>query len=464
LAGIISILRIDRNVRHDGVPAAPPPSPFHGLLMPLIEHIHALEILDSRGNPTLEVDVIADDGSFGRAAVPSGASTGHAEALELRDGDDSRYRGKGVLQAVSNVNETLYEVLAGVEVTDQILIDRMLLEVDGTENKSQLGANALLGVSLAAAKCGADACELPLFRYLGGTHAALLPVPLLNVINGGAHADNDLDVQEFMLAPAGFDTFREALRAGTECFHALKTLLVDKGLSTGVGDEGGFAPQVSNAKETLDLLMAAIEAAGFRPGEQVYVALDVAAGEVGAPDGPPYRLPGEGLDNATSEQLIDWYAELTESYPLVSIEDGLGDEDWNGWKQLTDALGTKVQLVGDDLFVTNTERIRRGLSEGIANAVLIKPNQIGTLTETMAAIDLARSSGYGVMISHRSGETSDTTIADLAVASGCGQIKAGSASRGERVAKYNRLLWIEEELGETAAFAGVSAFRQAVEH
>ena len=432
--------------------------------MPLIEYIHALEILDSRGNPTLEVDVIADDGSCGRAAVPSGASTGHAEALELRDGDEARYHGKGVLQAVSNVNDTLYEVLAGVEVTDQILIDRMLLEVDGTENKSQLGANALLGVSLAAAKCGADACELPLFRYLGGAHAALLPVPLLNVINGGAHADNDLDVQEFMLVPAGFDTFSEALRAATECFHALRTLLVDQGLSTGVGDEGGFAPQVSNAKETLDLLMAAIEAAGLRPGEQVYVALDVAAGEVGTPDSPPYRLPGEGLDNASAEQLIDWYAELTASYPLVSIEDGLGDEDWSGWKKLTEALGTEVQLVGDDLFVTNTERIRRGLSEGIANAVLIKPNQIGTLTETMAAIDLARSSGYGAMISHRSGETSDTTIADLAVASGCGQIKAGSASRGERVAKYNRLLWIEEALGETAAFAGVSAFRQAVEH
>jgi enolase len=432
--------------------------------MPLIEHIHAIEILDSRGNPTLEVDVIADDGSFGRAAVPSGASTGRAEALELRDGDENRYNGKGVLRAVGNVNDTLYAALAGVEVTDQILIDRILLEVDGTENKSNLGANALLGVSLAATKCAADACELPLFRYLGGAHASMLPVPLLNVVNGGAHASNDLDVQEFMLAPAGFDTFSEALRAAAECFHALKTLLTDKGLSTGVGDEGGFAPEVSNAKETLDLLMAAIEVAGFRAGEQVYVALDVAAGEVGSEDGPPYRLPGEGLDDATSEQLIDWYVDLTANYPLVSIEDGLGDEDWSGWKKLTEALGTKVQLVGDDLFVTNTERIRRGLREGIANAVLIKPNQIGTLTETMAAINLARSHGYGAMISHRSGETSDTTIADLAVASGCGQIKAGSASRGERVAKYNRLLWIEEALGETAAFAGASTFRQAVEH
>ncbi|MCH7825900.1 MAG: phosphopyruvate hydratase [Acidobacteria bacterium] len=432
--------------------------------MPLIEHIHAVEILDSRGNPTLEVDVIADDGSFGRAGVPSGASTGPAEALELRDGDESRYNGKGVLQAVENVNDTLYEALAGVETTDQILIDRILLEVDGTENKSRLGANALLGVSLAAAKCGAEASGLPLFRYLGGAHASILPVPLLNVINGGAHADNALDVQEFMLAPAGFDTFGEALRAATECFHALKKLLQDKGLSTGVGDEGGFAPEVATARESLDLLMGAIEVAGFRPGDQVYVALDVAAGEVGGPDGPPYRLPGEGLEEASSEQLIDWYVDLAASYPLVSIEDGLGDEDWAGWKKLTDALGHKVQLVGDDLFVTNTERINRGLREGIANAVLIKPNQIGTLTETLAAIDLARSRAYGAMISHRSGETSDTTISDLAVASGCGQIKAGSASRGERVAKYNRLLWIEDSLGETASFAGASTFRQAVEH
>jgi enolase len=432
--------------------------------MPLIEHIHAIEILDSRGNPTLEVDVVADDGSIGRAGVPSGASTGHAEALELRDGDETRYNGKGVRQAVENVNGVLYDALAGIEVTDQILIDRILLEMDGTENKSSLGANALLGVSLAAAKCGAEASGLPLFRYLGGAHASILPVPLLNVINGGAHADNDLDVQEFMLAPSGFDTFSEALRAAAECFHALKGLLIDKGLSTGVGDEGGFAPNVANARETLDLLMASIEAAGYRPGEQVYVALDVAAGEVGTKDGPPYRLPGEGLDEATSEQLIDWYVDLTRSYPLVSIEDGLGDEDWSGWKKLTEALGAKVQLVGDDLFVTNTERIRRGLREGIANAVLIKPNQIGTLTETMAAINLARSRGYGAMISHRSGETSDTTIADLAVASGCGQIKAGSASRGERVAKYNRLLWIEEALGETATFAGASTFRRAVEH
>lgn len=430
--------------------------------MPLITHIHAIEILDSRGNPSLEVDVIADDGSFGRAAVPSGASTGHAEALELRDGNQNRYNGKGVLQAVNNVNGTLYEALAGIEITDQIRIDRTLLEIDGTDNKSNLGANALLGVSLAAAKCGAKASDLPLFRYLADDQTNILPVPLLNVINGGAHADNNLDVQEFMLVPAGFDTFKEALRAGTECFHALKKLLNDKGLSTGVGDEGGFAPELATARESLDLLMASIEAAGFRPGDQVYVALDVAAGEVGTREGPPYRLPGEGLEDASSEQLTDWYASLLASYPLVSIEDGLGDEDWNGWKKLTEALGEKVQLVGDDLFVTNTDRIKRGLSEGIANAVLIKPNQIGTLSETLAAIKLASSSSYGVMISHRSGETCDTTISDLAVASGCGQIKAGSASRGERIAKYNRLLRIEESLGEMASFAGATTFRQAV--
>ena len=430
--------------------------------MPLITHIHAIEILDSRGNPSLEVDVIADDGSFGRAAVPSGASTGHAEALELRDGNQNRYNGKGVLQAVNNVNGTLYEALAGIEITDQIRIDRTLLEIDGTDNKSNLGANALLGVSLAAAKCGAKASDLPLFRYLGDDPTNILPVPLLNVINGGAHADNNLDVQEFMLVPAGFDTFKEALRAGTECFHALKKLLNDKGLSTGVGDEGGFAPELATARESLDLLMASIEAAGFRPGDQVYVALDVAAGEVGTREGPPYRLPGEGLEDASSEQLTDWYASLLASYPLVSIEDGLGDEDWNGWKKLTEALGEKVQLVGDDLFVTNTDRIKRGLSEGIANAVLIKPNQIGTLSETLAAVKLASSSSYGVMISHRSGETCDTTISDLAVASGCGQIKAGSASRGERIAKYNRLLRIEESLGEMASFAGATTFRQTV--
>ncbi len=431
--------------------------------MPLIEHVHALEILDSRGNPTVEVDVVADDGSFGRATVPSGASTGPAEALELRDNDPDRYLGRGVLQAVANVNGPLQEALLGVEVIDQILVDKILIELDGTHNKANLGANALLGVSLAAARCGAEACGLPLFRYLGGAHASILPVPLLNVINGGAHADNTLDVQEFMLVPAGLDVFSDALRAATQCFHALKELLQQMELATSVGDEGGFAPALSTASETLDLLMAAIEAAGFRPGEDIYVALDVAAGELGSPEGPPYRLPAEGLAEATSEEMIDWYVDLAKRYPLVSIEDGLGDEDWAGWKKLTDALGSKLQLVGDDLFVTNTERLLRGLREGIANAILIKPNQIGTLTETLDAIRMARSRGYSAMISHRSGETSDTTISDLAVACGCGQIKAGSASRGERVAKYNRLLWIEETLGETATFAGTSTFRHTVE-
>jgi enolase len=432
--------------------------------MPLIEHIHAIEILDSRGNPTLEVDVMAEDGSLGRAAVPSGASTGRAEALELRDGDEARYLGRGVLRAAANVNETLLEGLLGVEVTDQALIDEILLDLDGTEDKSALGANALLGVSLAAAKCGAEASGLPLFRYLGGSGARTLPVPLLNVINGGAHADNPLDVQEFMLVPAGFESFAEALRAATECFHRLRAQLIDKGLSISVGDEGGFAPAISTAAEGLDLMLAAIEAAGYRPGEQVYLALDVAATELGSPAGPPYRLPSEGLEAAASEQLIDWYAGLAGRYPLVSIEDGLGEEDWAGWRKLTETLGDRIQLVGDDLFVTNTARLRRGLREKVANSILIKPNQIGTLTETHAAIDLARASGYTAMISHRSGETSDTTIADIAVASGAGQIKAGAASRGERTAKYNRLLRIEDALGETALFAGTRAFRHLTEH
>lgn len=430
--------------------------------MPLIEHIHATEILDSRGNPTIEVDVIAKDGSLGRAQIPSGASTGKFEALELRDRDPNRYSGRGVLTAVNNVNTTILEALIGTDVTDQILIDKILLELDGTENKSNLGANALLSVSLAAAKCGAQASGLPLFRYLGGAHANILPVPLLNVINGGVHADNELDVQEFMLAPAGFDTYSEALRSAAECFHALKALLHENGLATNVGDEGGFAPELTTARQTIDLLLQAIERAGFRPGEQVYVALDVAATTMDDDDIPGYTMKAEGLINASAEEMTDWYRGLVESYPLVSIEDGLGEEDWDGWKHLTNELGAKVQLVGDDLFVTNTDRIKRGLREHIANSVLIKPNQIGTLSETLKAIYLARSRSYGAMISHRSGETADTTISDLAVASGCGQIKAGSVSRGERVNKYNRLLWIEAQLGETAMFAGASTFRQAV--
>jgi enolase len=426
--------------------------------MPLIEDIVAREILDSRGNPTVEVDIIADDGSFGRAAVPSGASTGHAEALEMRDGDANRYLGKGVRQAVQNVNEVLFDVVGGMDVTDQAGIDQALLEADGTANKGSLGANALLGISLAAAKCGADASGLPLFRYLGGADARVLPVPLLNVINGGAHADNTLDIQEFMLVPAGLATFRSALRAGAETFHHLKKLLNEQGKSTGVGDEGGFAPELSTARETLDLLMAAIERAGYRPGEDIYLALDVAATEVSNDGTAPYSFPGEELAAADAADMRDLYAGLVNDYPLVSIEDGLGDEDWDGWADLTASLGAHVQLVGDDLFVTNVDRLARGIAGNIGNAILIKPNQIGTLTETMDAVRMAARNRYGVMMSHRSGETTDTTIADLAVATACGQIKTGSASRGERIAKYNQLLRIEESLGSTAIYAGRSAF------
>ncbi len=426
--------------------------------MPLIEEILAREILDSRGNPTLEVDVIAEDGSFGRAAVPSGASTGHAEALELRDGEPDRYLGKGVRQAVENVNETLIEVVGGLEATDQATIDAALLQADGSDNKGNLGANALLGVSLAAAKCGADAAGLPLFRYVGGADARVLPVPLLNVINGGAHADNTLDIQEFMLVPAGLPSFRESLRAGAETFHHLKKLLNEQGKSTGVGDEGGFAPELSTARETLDLLVAAVERAGYRPGEDIYLALDVAATEVSESGAAPYAFPGENLPTADAAAMTALYGELVAEYPLVSIEDGLGDEDWDGWASQTAAIGGSVQLVGDDIFVTNVERLARGIDANVANAILIKPNQIGTLTETLDAVRMAATNSYAVMMSHRSGETSDTTIADLAVATGCGQIKTGSASRGERIAKYNQLLRIEESLGSTAQYAGRTAF------
>jgi len=425
--------------------------------MPAIKEIVAREILDSRGNPTVEVDVRAADGSMGRAAVPSGASTGHAEALELRDGDRDRYLGKGVLSAVRNAAATI-EAIVGMEVTDQSAIDSALIELDSSDNKRHLGANALLGVSLAAARCGATATGLPLYSYLGGDAACLLPVPLMNVINGGAHADTSLDIQEFMLVPVGATTFAEALRAGAETFHALKKLLNERGLSTGVGDEGGFAPQLSDARTTLDLLCVAIEAAGYRPGEDIYLALDVAATEVSSAGTSPYSLPGEGIISGESETLSDLYAQLAKEYPLLSIEDGLGDEDWQGWAALTRRLGSQLQLVGDDLFVTNVDRLQRGIDAGVANAILIKPNQIGTLTETLDAVRLAEEHGYGVMISHRSGETSDTTIADIAVATGCGQIKTGSASRGERIAKYNQLLRIEESLGGTAAYAGRKAF------
>ena len=424
--------------------------------MPLIEDIVGREILDSRGNPTLEVDVIAEDGSFGRAAVPSGASTGQAEALELRDGDPDRFQGKGVLTAVDNVNQTLADAVVGMEATDQVDLDRALLEADGTDNKSRLGANALLGVSMAAAKCGADSVGLPLFRYLGGADARILPVPMMNVINGGAHADNSLDIQEFMIAPAGLPTFSEALRAGVECFHELKKLLSERGLSTAVGDEGGFAPALSTARETLDVLLAAIELAGYEPGKDIYLLLDVAANELSSNGTAPYALPAEGLEDAGADAMIDLYEQLIGQVPLLSIEDGLGEEDWEGWVRMTARLGDRIQLVGDDLFVTDVDRLQRGIAQSVANAILIKPNQIGTLTETFAAVRLAQQARYGVMISHRSGETCDTTIADLAVAMGCGQIKTGSASRGERIAKYNQLLRIEQSLGESAIYAGPS--------
>ncbi len=423
--------------------------------MPAIEAVTAREILDSRGNPAVEVDVVLDDGAFGRAAVPSGASTGRHEALELRDGDPKRFGGKGVLRAVGNVIGVIGPALAGHDALDQREVDALLLDLDGTADKSGLGANALLGVSLAVAHAAAGSLELPLYRYLGGPGARLLPVPLMNVINGGAHADNDLELQEFMLAPVGAASFSEAIRWCAEIYHALLGLLKDKGLATGVGDEGGFAPQIGTAAEALELLVQAIEAAGLEPGDEVVLAVDAAASELYR-DGR-YRL--EGADR-TAAEMIAFYRGLLDSFPLVSIEDGLAEDDWGGWAELTRELGDRCQLVGDDLFVTNPERLDRGLREGVANAILIKVNQIGTLTETLDVVDRATRSSYGVIVSHRSGETADTTIADLAVATGAGQIKAGAPSRGERIAKYNRLLRIEQELGDAARYAGPRAIRR----
>ncbi len=418
--------------------------------MSAITGVYAREILDSRGWPTIEVEVQLESGAWGRAAAPSGASTGKREALELRDGDSQRYRGRGVRQAVRNVEETIAPEIEGMEATEQAHIDQALLELDATPNKSSLGANAILAVSLAVARAAADDVGLPLYAYLGGPGARLLPVPLLNVINGGAHADNGLDIQEFMLVPAGAENFSTALRMGVECFHALRELLKEKGLSTGVGDEGGFAPALGSNTAALDLFMQAIERAGYRPGADVFLALDVAASEFAEPGGR-YRLARE-LAERSSYELIALYAELCDRYPIVSIEDGLGEDDWAGWGALTRRLGGRVQLVGDDLFVTNPAIIQQGIKNGIANAVLVKVNQVGTLTETMEAIELAKRAGYGTIISHRSGETEDTFIADLAVAVNAGQIKTGSVARGERTAKYNQLLRIEEELGHAASF------------
>ncbi|WP_293791010.1 phosphopyruvate hydratase [uncultured Corynebacterium sp.] len=420
--------------------------------MALILNIDAREIMDSRGNPTVEVDVVLDDGSFGRAAVPSGASTGVHEAHELRDGGD-RYQGKGVLNAVKNVIDEIDEELMGVEADDQRVVDQLMKDLDGTENKSKLGANAILGVSMAVAHAAAETADLPLFRYVGGPNAHVLPVPMMNILNGGAHADSGVDVQEFMIAPIGAESFSEALRTGAEVYHTLKKVIKEKGLSTGLGDEGGFAPSVDSTKAALDLIVEAIEKAGFKVGEDVALALDVASSEF-YKDGKYHFEGGEH----TAEEMAKVYEELIESYPIVSIEDPLQEDDWEGYTALTAKIGDKVQIVGDDFFVTNPQRLAKGIEEKAANALLVKVNQIGTLTETFEAVELAHRNGYRTMMSHRSGETEDTTIADLAVALNCGQIKTGAPARSERVAKYNRLLRIEEILGDAAVYAGRSAF------
>ena len=417
--------------------------------MDSIVDIKGRQILDSRGNPTVEVDVTLADGSFGSAAVPSGASTGAHEAWEMRDGDKSVYMGKGVLKAVENINGPLVDALLGISGTDQALVDQTMLDLDGTDNKKKLGANALLGISLATAKAGAVYSNQPLYRYLGGAAANLLPAPMMNIINGGEHADNNVDVQEFMVMPLGFDTFSDALRCGCEVFHNLKKVLQDKGMNTAVGDEGGFAPDLGSNEEALTVIMTAIEKAGYKPGEQVQIALDVAATEF-CKDGV-YKIDGKDLDSAG---MVDFLADWVDRYPICSIEDGCDEDDWDAWKLLTDKCGDKVQLVGDDLFVTNTTRLQRGIDEGIANSILIKVNQIGTLTETIHAIQLAHRNGYTSISSHRSGETEDSFIADLAVALCTGQIKTGSASRSDRMAKYNQLLRIEEQLGDRAIYAG----------
>jgi enolase len=416
-----------------------------------IVDIHGRQILDSRGNPTLEVEVRLADNSFGRAAVPSGASTGVHEAWELRDKDDTKFLGKGVTKAVANVNQKIAEELLGMDALEQALLDRTMIELDGSPNKKNLGANAILGVSLAMAHAAANYCQLPLYRYLGGATARLLPAPMMNIVNGGQHADNDVDVQEFMIMPLGFDRFSDALRCGVEVFHHLKQVLKGKKLNTGVGDEGGFAPDLKSNADALDLISEAVEKAGYQLGGQVRLALDVAATEFYDEKTKKYTIGGKQLD---SSGMVDLLAGWCQKYPICSIEDGCSEDDWAGWKMLTERLGDKVQLVGDDLFVTNTERLKRGIDESIANAILIKVNQIGTLTETIDAIELARRSGYASISSHRSGETEDSTIADLAVALSTGQIKTGSASRTDRIAKYNQLLRIEEALGDTALYAG----------
>ena len=423
-----------------------------------IINVAAREILDSRGNPTVEVEVAVASGHLGRAAVPSGASTGEREALELRDGDKKRYLGKGVRKAVQNVMNAIGPAIVGMDASDQAALDARMIALDGTKTKSKLGANAVLGVSLAAARAASLSHELPLYRYVGGVNARTLPVPLMNILNGGAHADSNVDIQEFMVVPLGAPSFAEGLRYGAEVFHALKKVLKGKGASTGVGDEGGYAPNLASNEEALAVIMEAIAATGLKPGKQVCLALDCAFSEVYDAKSGKYVLKGEGK-TYDAKGLVDWYESLAAKYPIVSIEDGCGENDWKGWKLLTDRLGEKVQLVGDDVFVTNTEILARGIDEGVANSILVKVNQIGSLTETLEAVRMAHRAGYTSVMSHRSGETEDTTIADLAVACDCGQIKTGSASRTDRVAKYNQLLRIEEELGKTARYAGRDAFR-----
>ncbi|NMA02675.1 MAG: phosphopyruvate hydratase [Clostridia bacterium] len=420
--------------------------------MSIITDVYAREVLDSRGNPTVEVDVYLEDGSLGRFMVPSGASTGAFEAVELRDGDPERFLGKGVLEAVTNVNALIGPALVGLSAFDQAGIDQMLIDMDGTHNKGKLGANAILGVSIAVAKAAAESLGMPLYRYIGGVNAKSLPVPMMNILNGGKHADNNVDIQEFMIMPIGAESFSEALRMGVEVFHSLKKVLKGRGYNTAVGDEGGFAPNLASNEEALDVIVEAIHKAGYKPGEDIFLALDVAATELYR-DGA-YHFEGQGLTRS-SEEMVDFYSELVNKYPIISIEDGLDEEDWQGWKLLTDKIGNKVQLVGDDLFVTNTERLAKGIETKTANSILIKVNQIGTLTETLDAIEMAKRAGYTAVISHRSGETEDVTIAEIAVATNAGQIKTGAPSRTDRVAKYNQLLRIEEELDETAVYKGM---------
>ncbi len=424
---------------------------------PFIEDVKAREVLDSRGNPTVEVEVELDDGAFGRALVPSGASTGEYEAVELRDGDKSRYGGKGVLKAVANVNDKIAEAIEGFDAFDQVGLDKALIELDGTDNKGKLGANAILGVSMAVARAEADSLEIPLYRYLGGVNAKVLPTPMMNILNGGEHADNSVDIQEFMIMPVGAANFAEALRMGAEVFHSLASVLKGKGLSTAVGDEGGFAPNLESNEEALEVIMEAIKGAGYEPGKDVKLAMDVASSEMYDDKTGKYVFKGEGVER-TDDEMIEYYKYLCDKYPIISIEDGLDENDWDGWVKLTKELGDRVQLVGDDLFVTNTKRLKKGIEMGVANAILIKVNQIGTLTETLDAIEMAKEAGYTAIVSHRSGETEDTTIADLVVATNAGQIKTGSASRTDRIAKYNQLLRIEDNLGTDAQYAGMNAF------